>query len=406
MQPIEIPPTAGLPILFEDLFPSKLKLDDEIAELLGIPQPILCCSGTAALIIALKTLAENNPRNTVIIPAFSCPLVVMAIAYCGLKVKLCDTAHNSFDFNFEQLASIADKNTLVIISTHLGGKCADVVRAKQIADAVGCFVIEDAAQSLGATIEGKSVGLTSDIGFFSLAAGKGLTSYEGGVLYSKDANLHKKMAEMAKESQPFKPLWEIKRSIELLGYFLFYRPSLLRYVYGLPHRKAIKNNDWVTALGERFDTKVPMHTLGKWRQNIAANAASRLPDYFKKTAKQAVKRIKILEEIPNLIVIKDNYNSKGVYPFIMLLFPSQITRDTALENLTPLGLGASRLFAYPLNEYDYLKSCLSSADLEPNQFPVAKDFSKRLLTMSNSLWLEDAQFHRIIEVMKISCHCN
>ena len=402
MQPIEIPPTAGLPILFEDLFPSKLKLDDEIAELLGIPQPILCCSGTAALIIALKTLAEGSTRDTVIIPAFSCPLVVMAIARCGLKVKLCDTAPNSFDFDFKQLASLADKNTLAIISTHLGGKCADVVRAKQIADAVGCFVIEDAAQSLGATIEGKSVGLTSDIGFFSLAAGKGLTSYEGGVLFSKDANLHKKMAEMAKESQPFKPLWEIKRSIELIGYFLFYRPSLLRFVYGLPHRKAIKNNDWVTALGERFATNIPIHKLGKWRQIVAANAASRLPDYLEKTSKQAQERVKILEEIPNLIVIKGSPNSKGVHPFIMLLFPSLTARDTALQKLTPLGLGVSRLFAYPLNEYDYLKPYLSSADLESNHFPMAKDFSERLLTISNSLWLEDAKFHEIIEIIKLT----
>ena len=392
---IEIPPTAGLPILFRDFFPSKRNLGDEIAELLGIPKPILCCSGTAALIIALKTLSENNTCDTVIIPAFSCPLVVMAIAKAGLNAKLCDTTPNSFDFDFEQLALLADENTLAIISTHLGGKCADVVRAKQIADAVGCFVIEDAAQSLGATIDEKSVGLTSDIGFFSLAAGKGLTSYEGGILFSKNAELHKKMAEMAEKLQPFSLFWEIKRSIELIGYFLFYRPSLLRYIYGLPHRKAIKNNDWVGALSERFGAKIPMHSLGKWRQIVASNAASRLQDYFAKTSKQAVERIKILETIPNLIVIKDSANSKSVHPFIMLLFPSKTARDTALQKLAPLGLGVSRLFAYPLNEYDYLKPYL-----EPSKFPVAKIFSERLLTISNSLWLDDAQFQMIVEVIK------
>ena len=86
----------------------------------------------------------------------------------------------------------------------------------------------------------------------------------------------------------------------------------------------------------------------------------------------------------------------------MLLFPSLTARDTALQKLTPLGLGVSRLFAYPLNEYDYLKPYLSSADLESNHFPMAKDFSERLLTISNSLWLEDAKFHEIIEIIKLT----
>lgn len=59
-----------------------------------------------------------------------------------------------------------------------------------VAHDCGAAVIEDAAQGLGAFFGGRSVGLSGDIGFFSLAVGKGLTTYEGGVLFSRDPDLH------------------------------------------------------------------------------------------------------------------------------------------------------------------------------------------------------------------------
>lgn len=400
MLPIEIPPTAGLPVLLEDFFPNQFLLGDEISKILNIPSQIICCSGTAALIISLKAISDNPKRDTVIIPAFSCPLVVMAVTYCGLKVKLCDTEPNSFDFDFNKLKFLANENTLAIISTHLGGKCANVIKAKQIAQAVGSYVIEDAAQALGAQIAGKSVGLSGDIGFFSLAIGKGLTSYEGGLLFSNNTVLHKKIGAMAEKLQPYNWFLEIKRSIQFLGYFLFYRPFLLPYAYGLPYRKSVRNNDWITALGERFGSNIPMHKLGKWREKRAANAAARLPEYLMRVAEQAEKRVKILESINELIVIKDNNDSNGVWPLIMVLFPDSISRNNTLEILTASGLGVSLLFACALNDYDYLRPHLPSSDIQPDSFPAAKDFSGRLLTISNSPWLEDMQFQKIVDIIK------
>ena len=126
---VEIPPTAGLPMLWQDWLPTKRQLTDDIAQLFNLPPLILECSGTACLIVALKTLAkmpENSGRNEVIIPAYNCPLVVLAVVHCGLKPRLCDTAINHFDFDFDCLEKLLSEKTLCVLPTHICGQLENV----------------------------------------------------------------------------------------------------------------------------------------------------------------------------------------------------------------------------------------------------------------------------------------
>ena len=59
---------------------------------LGIPEPIMACSGTAAFVVALRTLARRNPgRSRVVVPAYTCPLVPLAVRLAGLRAVACDT---------------------------------------------------------------------------------------------------------------------------------------------------------------------------------------------------------------------------------------------------------------------------------------------------------------------------
>ena len=194
----ELPPTAGLPMQASDFLPGGGDLRDILASQLGTPPLQLTCSGTHALLIALRTLRKRAPkRDTVIMPAYTCPLVPIAVHSLGLRVQLCDTRRGHFDFDPGQLKRLADARTLAILPTHLGGRIADVELACEVARNAGAWVIEDAAQALGARVGNSSVGLRGDIGFFSLAAGKGLSLHEGGLLVSRDDELRAALAEHA-----------------------------------------------------------------------------------------------------------------------------------------------------------------------------------------------------------------
>ncbi|WP_202974405.1 hypothetical protein, partial [Staphylococcus pseudintermedius] len=59
--------------------------------------------------------------------------------------------------------------------------------------------------------------------------------------------------------------WELRRSIELLGYTALYRPHGLRLAYGNPLRRALRRGDPVAAVGDDFELPLPLHPVGRWR---------------------------------------------------------------------------------------------------------------------------------------------
>ncbi|KAF1026971.1 MAG: GDP-perosamine synthase [Acinetobacter bereziniae] len=222
----EIPPTNGLTVEFSDLlsFNSSMDLATRLSQLLNIPKPALTCSGTVALIVALQTLRKKQPnRQQVIIPAWTCPLVALAIEKIGLIPVLCDVEQGNLNLNLCQLQRLTNTNTLAIVVTHFAGLAYDFSLVQEIAQYYQTFIIEDAAQSMGATISQQSVGLIGDIAFFSMAFGKGLSSAEGGVLFSRHIDLHQDLLNNV-QTLPVLRYWEIKRCLELIAYSFFISP--------------------------------------------------------------------------------------------------------------------------------------------------------------------------------------
>jgi len=384
----EVPPTAGLPPRWRDLLPfGGGDLADRAAGFLGVEHVQVECSGTASLVIALTAMHRLSGRRAVVVPAYTCPLVALAVAHCGLELRLCDLAPGSIDFDTAALARLCDRDTLAVVPTHLGGRVADVAAAKAIAANIGAFVIEDAAQALGARIGGRSVGLDGDAGFFSLAVGKGLTTFEGGLLVARDAALREAFARVSCEIAPFRLGWELKRSLQLAGYHVAYRPSLLGLAYGMPLRHALREGNAIAAVGDDFSPDIPLHTLGRWRRGIGARAFARLPGFIAACATQAQRRKTRLAQIPGVGVVDDSSGAEGVWPFFMLRLRDEATRDAALRELWTAGLGVSRLFIHALPDYAYLQPFVGEHDV-----PNARAFAAKMLTLGNSPWLDDDAF--------------
>src|SRR5690242_15745407 len=109
----EIPPTAGLPLELWDLIPRSrdTKLAAGLASFIGVPWVQLECSGTAAFVVVFSYLKSQrklsaHQQPVVVLPAYTCPLVAIAAAQAGLKVELCPSVNDGYDFDLEYLETI------------------------------------------------------------------------------------------------------------------------------------------------------------------------------------------------------------------------------------------------------------------------------------------------------------
>ncbi|MDA8453850.1 DegT/DnrJ/EryC1/StrS family aminotransferase [Acidovorax sp. GBBC 3334] len=398
----EAPPTAGLPLQWGDLRPGgDTDLGGALARFLGMPSVQVECSGTAALVVALTALRERAPaRDEVIAPVYTCPLVALAAAHCGLRLRLCDLRPGSLDLCPAGLQALCGPRTLAVLPTHLAGRVTDTHSVRSIARAAGAWVIEDGAQALGARDGAVSVGARSDMVFFSLAVGKGLTLYEGGALVVADTALRQACARVARTLAPFRWGWELRRSVELLGYAALYRPAGLPLAYGLPLRRALARGDRIGAAGDDFDTHIPLHRVGRWRQAVGTRALARLPAWLAQGEARARQRIALLNQrVPALETIQDSApGARGTWPSILVLLPDAARREAALAALWGKGLGVSLPFAHALPDYPGYAHAI--ARQPGDAWPKARDFASRVLAISNSPWLDDAGFDRVCDALR------
>lgn len=391
----EIPPTAGLPLHWRDLLPLRPSqgLPERMAALLGIEAPQITCSGTAALVVALSVLASESERREVVVPGYTCPLVALAVACCGLTLRVCDLRPGTLEMESAALAALCGSRTLAIVPTCIGGRVPDILPVLECAQRAGAAVIEDGAQALGARHpDGIAVGMRGDIGFYSLAAGKGLTTYEGGLLMSRHPALRNELARMAQTLGPRRNLWELRRCIALLGYAVFYRPRGLPLVYGAALRRALRRGDMVTAAGDGLPAKIAQHRMGAWRQSVAVRASMRWPAFQLACERQARRRRATLAGIEGVAVVDDAPGARGVWPVLMVLLPDGAARDAVLDRLWGAGVGVGVPFARALPDYRSLRGMVAADDVAH-----ARSFAARVLSISNSPWLDDATFDRIAD---------
>ncbi|TFZ08760.1 DegT/DnrJ/EryC1/StrS family aminotransferase [Ramlibacter humi] len=398
----EVPPTAGLPLHAADLAPwGDDGLETLLAAFLGVERTLLTCSGTAALVVALTALRRLSPqRSEVVLPGYTCALVLQAVLHCGLRPRVCDLAPGGTDFDPDHLAALCGGQTLAVVPTHLCGRVADVEGAARIARAHGAWVIEDAAQALGARVQGRSVGLAGDVALFSLAAGKGLTLFEGGLLVARDAHLWPALEQAAARLLPARWGWELRRSAELLAYAAFYRPLPLAWVYGAPLRRALARGDHAAAAGDVFDETLPLHAVGRWRRRVGARALPRLGAFLDEGRVRWAQRRDRLAQA-GLGVLGDSpamEDADGVRPVLLVRMESAAARDRALASLWPAGLGVSVPFARTLAHDARFSVALTAEDRA--SLHRAEALARSVLTVSNSPWLDDGRFGRVLAALK------
>lgn len=183
------------------LGPEVAELEERLATYTGAANCITCANGTDALQIALMALGVG-PGDEVITPGFTYIATAEAAATLGAKVVYVDIDSDSYNMDPVLLEAAITERTRAILPVSLYGQCADYDAINDIAARHGIPVIEDAAQSFGASYKGrKSCNLTT-IACTSFFPSKPLGCYgDGGAIFTSDPELAKSLRQIARHGQ-------------------------------------------------------------------------------------------------------------------------------------------------------------------------------------------------------------
>jgi UDP-2-acetamido-2-deoxy-ribo-hexuluronate aminotransferase len=183
------------------LGPEVAELEERLVAYTGAARCITVANGTDALQIALMALGVG-PGDEVITPGFSYIATAEAAVLLGAKVVYVDIDPASFNLDPTLLEAAITPRTKVIIPVSLFGKPADFDAINAIAEPRGIPVIEDAAQSFGATYKGRKSCNLSTIACTSFFPSKPLGCYgDGGAIFTSDPDLANVIRQIARHGQ-------------------------------------------------------------------------------------------------------------------------------------------------------------------------------------------------------------
>lgn len=183
------------------LGPEVTELEEKLASYVGAKHCITCANGTDALQIAQMAFGIG-PGDEVITPGFTYIATAETVALLSAKPIYVDVNPKTYNLDVEKLEAAITSRTKAIIPVSLYGQCADFDAINAIAEKYGIPVIEDAAQSFGATYKGRKSCNLSTVACTSFFPSKPLGCYgDGGAIFTNDDDLAKVIRQIARHGQ-------------------------------------------------------------------------------------------------------------------------------------------------------------------------------------------------------------
>lgn len=325
--------------------PEVQEFEKEFAKVCPVQEIVALNSGTDALIFALKALGIG-PGDEVITPPNSFVASTSCIRLVGAQPVFCDVGED-YNLNPSLLPKLLSPRTKAIIPVHLTGRPAPMKEIMAFAKKHRLFVIEDAAQAVGAEYEGKPVGSLGDVGCFSLHPLKTLNACgDGGVLTTNSSEIAEKV--------------RLYRNL------------------GLKTRE----NCVVWSSNSRLDTMqaaillVKLKYLNKWNVARRKNAA------LYHQGLKGIKEIRTPVEKP--------YEKSVYHTFVVLAE----RRDELKNFLQSVGVGTAIHYPLPIHKQDVAK------ELQADSYPNTEYQAQRIISLPIHQDLAEEQIAYVIEQIK------
>ncbi|MGH8468030.1 MAG: DegT/DnrJ/EryC1/StrS family aminotransferase [Gammaproteobacteria bacterium] len=420
-------PPAAAPIRVRDLvsgirgvFRGEKEIDrfrSELTEYFGMKHCFLVSSGKAAFTLILLALRELYPaREEVLIPAFTCYSAPSSIVRSGFTIRLCDLQPANLDFDFAQLSEmllssaftsrgvdtllhlgITDspgetsgnvgrstdptKRLLAVVPTHLFGIPADVPKLRSVVRDPEVTIVEDAAQAMGETWDGKKLGTLGDVSFFSLGRGKAFSTVEGGIILTNRDDIAAKLMHVVSGLSAYNSREVLALFLKTVALSMFLHPLLFWIPRSIPSLR----------LGETlFEPHFPIRRMSSYQAGLARHWRKRLLELHDGREKNVNRWIDILKSQGIWQQHCQNWQGRGLIRF-PVKYSNVEYREFILKECVKRGLGVMPVYPDSIGGIPDLQSQIGARN-----FPIADSCTRELITLPTHAYLTER------DVMEIS----
>ena len=296
------------------------ELEGSFAGYIGTEYAIATNNGTSALHTALLACGIKEGDEVITTP-FSFTATANSVLFCGAIPVFCDIDINTFNIGAETIEDKVTSKTKAVLVVHLFGQSCEMDRIKDICEKQNLILIEDACQAHGAEYKGQKVGSFGSCGVFSTYPTKNMTTGEGGMITTNDADIATKCRIIRDHGQ------DGRDNQVMLGYN--YRMTDIQAAIGVEQLKKLEG-----FIGKRIEN------------------AKMLSDGLKE-----IKGIITPPVVPETRHVFNQYTIRVTDAF-------RISRDALADKLKDAGIGAFVYYPKPIYKQKYYQDLGYDENLE------------------------------------------
>jgi dTDP-4-amino-4,6-dideoxygalactose transaminase len=366
------------------------ELTRRIAERWSARFAFVAGTGRTAMALLLESMATQAPRNRdeVIVPAYTCYSVPASVVRAGLRPRFVDVVPQTLDFDPDALATTNCDRVVAMVATNLYGLPNDLPRWTEFARERGIFLVDDAAQAMGASVGGRPSGRWGDAGLFSFDKGKNVSAIDGGALLTDHPGIAAALETRVDKLDAQHLAASVRDTAKLLTYALFLRPSL----YWLPARLLADQ------LGKTvYDPELPTHRPSRPLAALAATMLRRLDEFTTARRHRAAELRAQLSVMPEVSLVEVTPEAHPAYLRFPLLLDKRERRDAVQAALHRQGIGATG--SYPASIRDIPELAQYVAD---ESCSGGRDVASRILTLPTHPYVTERDTIRMVDHLRLA----
>jgi dTDP-4-amino-4,6-dideoxygalactose transaminase len=320
--------------------PEIEEFENAIKNYVGVDYCLTLNSGTSALHAAFIAYGFGS-GDEIIVPSFSFISTANSVSFVGSTPVFGDIEENTFGLDPKLITKSISQKTKAVVPMDYGGISCKINEIKDVAHNNNLILIEDSAEALGASINGKKVGSIADSSIFSFCGNKVLTTGEGGAIVTNDKVIFEKI-------------------------------KLIRSHGRMDNVRYFENAEQSQYLELGYNWRMSSITAA-----LGISQISKLDKIIKMRQDNAEYISKFLSKFPEIITPSSNGGSEHIYQMYTIRLPSKEIRDKLHDFLTKKSI-FSKIYFSPIHLTDFYRNKFG---MKENSLPLTEMISQQILTL-------------------------